>query len=212
MIFNETVQSILIFTFCMILPFIVRGIVTYYRSKSQSNINTVNVTSDKGIEKLTKLIDRDPDNYLAFVQRAEVYTNMKKYEDAAADYNKAIKLNPYDINSYKNLTKLNIAQKVYSHSVTLMDRAINLDYDNPELYFLRGEAFFKMNKFDYALQDFKEAGRRNMNTPDLFRYRGLSYLELNDYENAVNDMKKAIEMNAGFKEELEAKISEAQNK
>jgi len=54
------------------------------------------------IEELTEVIETRPDYADAYFNRAVLYTTERRYEEAMADYAKAIELNPTDTGAYNN--------------------------------------------------------------------------------------------------------------
>lgn len=50
---------------------------------------------DKTISQCNKLIDKEPDNDIAYYKKGVILANLKKYNEAVACFDNAIELNPY---------------------------------------------------------------------------------------------------------------------
>ncbi len=95
----------------------------------------------------------DPDDY---ARRAVVYGTQKKYEQALADANRAVELDPKAWRRY--LERAVIHQRVgsYNNAITDLDTAVTLQPNQVELW--RRRAYLKVvaARFDEAVADYEE--------------------------------------------------------
>lgn len=88
----------------------------------------------------------------------------------------------------------NINRNEYVQAVKQIDKAIQLDSNRHELYFLRGRANVLLKDFDLAIKDYSISLRQNPLSIAAYFYRGAAY-SLNDSEQlAISDFNKALEI------------------
>jgi len=74
---------------------------------SQATNETIkNQDHAKIVELLSKIIIQDINNVEAFYNRGTAYFELKQFEQAIQDFNKAIELNPNDAEAYYTVTLL----------------------------------------------------------------------------------------------------------
>ena len=98
----------------------------------------------------------------------------------------------------------------YVSAVSYFTRAIWDDPTNEQLYYLRGNAYSKLNNYEDALKDYTRAIKLNP-AKEFYQNRGLTYLALDNYINAAADFSKALKydpnnselhFNKGYAEDL----------
>ena len=100
--------------------------------------------SDKyaqALELVNKLITEEPNNYQAYLQRAQVYFYLKQSEKREADFKKALELapgQPYVYKKYGGFLKGNArtdeALKLYKQGITLIPKSAELHYQVGVIY------------------------------------------------------------------------------
>lgn len=105
-----------------------------------------------------KQIEVDPENSVAHNNLANTLRDEKKFEQAAEEYEQAIKFSPKALNSYTNLASL------YQYSLGDLDkaiavygRAIEAMPDNADFNVLLGIAFEQKKDFANARKSFEKA-------------------------------------------------------
>jgi len=150
--------------------------------------------NDAIIEAQTKIIDRDPRNYAAFLDRGGAYLNKYDLDKAIGDFDRAADINPKGAEAFlrrgfayrkKNETKRAIADYT---------KAINLNPDYSEAYSYRGYANYGEQDYDLAVADFKKAIDLNPKYAEAYAGRAIAYHGRGDYDAAINDYTKAIEL------------------
>ena len=108
----------------------------------------MNVSKDKkqlyGEEYLCRLYN----------SRAYCYAKQSEYENALADYQAALLLNPNDTHALHNSGVSCDRLGRYAEAIKEFSKVIELDPDNSNAYFSRGGAYDSLNKFDLALADY----------------------------------------------------------
>jgi len=83
-------------------------------------------------------------------------------------------------------------------AVQCFDRAIELGFKLPEVYFNRGNARAKLNRFPEAIADFDAAIALQPDYPEAFNGRACACASLGRFDPALRDCNKAIELKPDF--------------
>jgi len=89
--------------------------------------------------------------------RGYVYGFLDQYEDAIADYKKAVELNPDSPYDLINLAKAQYAAKDYEAALKSSDRAVVLNDRQSDAHLERARANAKLKRDDAAERDFRRA-------------------------------------------------------
>ena len=71
---------------------------------------------------------------------------------------------------------------------------IEMDKENPTLYYNRGVVFYHTGESDCALKDFNKAIDIDNFDPNYYFNRGNTYLAIDNYPKAYQDFEKAISL------------------
>ncbi len=97
----------------------------------------------------------------------------------------------------KELTKAVYLIKSGDHELAISFCSEALE-ENPELtqaYYLRGYAYFQLNRFEEAIEDFSHTLRLNPEYADAYYYRGICYRKAGKIWASARDLKKANDLN-----------------
>ena len=83
----------------------------------------------------------------------------------------------------------------YKLAVENFDKAIELDANNAESYFLRGDAQARLKNFSAAVEDFTKA-LEIQPEEKIYKKRGEVYLELKNFSAAIEDFNKFLEFSS----------------
>ena len=88
----------------------------------------------------------------------------------------------------------------YSKAIYFYNQAINLNDDgensiDSSIYYSRGRCYWRLKKYEEAIDNFDKAIDLNPNDDRYFYIRGLCYDELKKYEEAIDNFDKAIDLN-----------------
>ena len=75
------------------------------------------------------------------------------------------------------------------------DKAIELNPDNADAYYKRGDAYDEMGEYGKAIADYNKAIELDPNHTLAYYNRGCAYGEIGAYDKAIADYNKAIELN-----------------
>lgn len=144
----------------------------------------------KSINCFTKIIELNPNDSTAYLERALLKQMIKDYKGAIMDFTKGGKINPSEVDYFFLRGILYQRMKEYSKAIEDYNKTMTMEV-NADAYRFRGQ-IKEINK-DYrgALIDYNKAISINRYS-EVFKDRGLLKSKLNDSKGALEDIKSAI--------------------
>lgn len=150
---------------------------------------------DREIESLNKKIQKNPQEAVLFDKRGFAYEEKEFYDQALADYTKAIESDPqmaaayYDRGRVLYQFKANIPQ-----AISDMTRAIELDPKKASYYSGRAAVYVLQKDWEQALRDYDKS--LELAPEHYYAYAGRCrvHLKLGHYDLAIQDATKALEI------------------
>jgi len=136
------------------------------------------------------------DQWRPFVRRwrGETYENMERYDEALADFNRAIELDPEDAQTIANRGITYVAMERYNDALTDLSHAIEIEPDNAIMTARRGVFYQLMKQYDDALADLNRAIELQPDNVPMIAIRGETYRLMKEYERALADLDQAVEL------------------
>jgi serine/threonine protein kinase len=128
------------------------------------------------------------------VNRGITYGNLERYDDALADFNRAIELDPSSAMAYVNRGYAYAQLQRYDEALKDYTYAIQLDPTEAIFYFNRGKSYDKLRRYKKSIQDYSEAIRLDPSNPNFYRDRGYAYSRLQRYQESLADYTHAIQI------------------
>jgi tetratricopeptide (TPR) repeat protein len=154
---------------------------------------------DKALSDMTACIELDHDKQSATIcQRGTVLLELGRGEDAAVDFEEAIRRNPNEPQFYVWLAYALSSEKQHERAVSVLDKAIEIQGNHPDLLFRRGCALYCANDFEPAIRDYDKALQINGDAAEAYYWRGRASEQLRDYEAAIADFSEAIARNGNI--------------
>jgi tetratricopeptide (TPR) repeat protein len=82
----------------------------------------------------------------------------------------------------------------YMGAIRYFDQVLQLDPNNPEAYYERGNIHIALGNFQGGIEDFTHAICSNPQSVIAYNKRGLARCELGDYEGAITDFDQALQI------------------
>lgn len=150
--------------------------------------------NDDAVAKLSQVIESAPDSGEAFLLRAVILYNLRKYEESLKDSDMAVTLLPASAKalSHRGLVKSKLGD--LDGGIRDCDKAIEMEPNNVDA--LKSRAMAKHNKGDIAeaLKDYDHALKLDPSDAATYCNRGNAKRAVQDYEGALKDYTRAIEL------------------
>jgi superkiller protein 3 len=147
----------------------------------------------RAVEALQKYLAESPNDAYAHFQLAFAYDGMTKYDEAMAEYRRAIELDPKMVAAYQNLGAL-LVKKKPEQARQLLATAAQLQPENIEVIFLLGIAEEGLARPEQSIEYFRRAARAR---PENFQFRlvyARKLLQLGRAAEAEPEFRAAIAM------------------
>ncbi len=132
------------------------------------------------------------------LERGRALIAQGQLERAIAEFDRAIELDPGDVEVYATRGFAYIALGQIEQGIADYDTAIELESENPILYNDRGFAYAELGKYERAVADYDKAIELDPdydNVDYAYNNRGFAYGSLGKYEQAFSDFERAIALN-----------------
>ncbi len=172
---------------------------------------------DEAIEALNKAIEKYDKHAQAYERRAKVNYILKKYHDAARDYDKSLSIDDTNPHAYFGRAKVSKIREEYDDAVKYFDLALKNSLALQPLYWkarrFKAEIHILRKEWTKAAFDLKLFSNRNFSKEDvnyhwkkwaLFEY-GKVLIEQKEYLDALSAFEKALLI----EEEGEGRVSKA---
>ncbi len=136
-----------------------------------------------------------PKTAIAYNERGKSSFDIKEYDSAIKDYNRATELDPKNAEYYYSRGTSYYYKDEYDMAITDFDSAIKLKPKHYSAYSMRGLIYRKKGDFDLAIADFNSAIKLDPNEASYYYGRGLSYELKEDHDRAIADYNRAIQHN-----------------
>lgn len=148
-----------------------------------------------GVTLWTDVVKKSPQKARPHISLAIAYIQDERYDEALAQLNTALALDPNAYKAYNNRGLVFSKKGLYREAINEYDRAIQLKPDNPVTYNNRGDAYRELGQDQAAYDDYAEAIRINPYYAQAYINRGVFYGKNNDLELALADFTVAIRIN-----------------
>lgn len=142
----------------------------------------------------------------AYAERGYLNLNNEKYQEALADYNRAIKINPKEADYYLNRGIIHEKLKLFTKAYDDYSFAIQLDESMSSAWLNRGNVLLKLNKEKLAIEDYSSAIIFEADYAAAYYNRGIAYYQLRQYAAACRDLRMAKRLGQTLPSSLESKV------
>jgi len=126
--------------------------------------------------------ENNENNENLYIYRGNAFYALKKYVNALADYDEAIKINSKSESGYYNKGLTQVAMGNYNEAINTCSEFISFESKNDAVYLYRGSINRYLKKYDLAIEDYTEAIKLAPDYANSYYSRGLAY-----YEKAITD-------------------------
>lgn len=147
---------------------------------------------DKAIANFSTAIKVGTD-YKTYINRGLAYSKMKNYQAALEDFDKALQMNPNQVEGYVDRGGVYSDMKRYDEALADVNIAI-AKKPSYEAYFLRGYIYKSTRQYDLAIADYTTAASFSDNV-SVYTNRGNVYFALQNYAKAIEDYNVVLNAN-----------------
>jgi tetratricopeptide (TPR) repeat protein len=139
-----------------------------------------------------------------YYKRGQEKFSQQKYNEAIADYSKAIELDPAYVYAYVFRGSSRNVLKDYDAAIEDVTKAIELDPKYYLAWSVRANAKYGKKDFEGAIADFSSSievfpkDENRLMLGNVYYRRGITYLAMNKFDSAIADLTKEIEIQPKF--------------
>jgi tetratricopeptide (TPR) repeat protein len=119
------------------------------------------------------------------------YLRNYKYDEAITEFNKAIKLDPNNVEAYYSRGFAYYYNFNYDQAMSDANKAIELNPNVAEAYAIRGHAYNAKHNYDQAISDYNKAIDIDPNCDEAYSGRSCAYDNKGNHIRSMSDAKKA---------------------
>lgn len=151
------------------------------------------------IQGCSELIRLNPANASGYLKRGKAYYENGNYDQAIADYTKAIEINPNDADYYKIRGDAYGGKKEdLGRALSDYTKAIELAPQRSGLFVRRGVVYAAKKDYGRAIADFTKGIELEPRDDEAYLRRALVYGENEDYDRAIFDCGRALQFDSTF--------------
>lgn len=148
--------------------------------------------SAANLDSLTAVVERTPNDPNAYNIRGAALGKAGRYDDAIADFNRALQINPRFAQAYANRGLVYRLKDDDANAVADYNRALQVNPEYANAYVRRGNVYRRQNQLALALEDYNRAIKIDRTDPEAFHNRGLVYQAQKLHNFALEDFTTAI--------------------
>ncbi len=164
------------------------GISDAYSKLGWLNIIPPKNAHEKGVAAAMKGLEIDNtvgEIYVALANHKTWYIWDIDIKGALNDYEKALSLNPSDVEAYHEYGHLLTHIGKFDEGITMMNRALELEPLSIVVNSCLGQTLYEAKKYDEAISQFKKAIEMDSTYQHPYGWLGLAYLQKEMYDDAI---------------------------
>lgn len=158
------------------------------------NVESSNMSNDEKLKVLDVQISRHPKDDKLLYQRAEIFLEMERVNDAIADLVRAVSLNNKEVKYHMLLGDAYFANGDVEHSYQTLQNALALDPTNTECYLKMGEIAYYSRDYDRAMDNLGKVTAKDPQNRTALFMKGFIYKETGDTVNSIQLLRKVCDL------------------
>ena len=169
------------------------GIAACHQKKAQEEMS-----DDEKLEIINIRLKKTPDDAELLYDRAGIYINKERYDDAISDLKRATELEPKKKEYHALLGDTYFRTGDVEHSYKAFERVVELDAKDMEAYMKLGEIAFYSKDYDRAMEHLSKVTSEDPNNLNALFMKGFIYKEVEDTANAAFYFRKVIDLHPDY--------------
>ncbi|MBU0678647.1 MAG: tetratricopeptide repeat protein, partial [Verrucomicrobia bacterium] len=145
-----------------------------------------------GMSLWNHAVERDPENYIAYNNRGNVYRTLGDRDKALDDYMRAILLFPAYADAHSNRGNLLFEDGEFLDALAEYNAALESDPSHALAHFNRARIYMELRDYASAREDYTRVIRLQPGLADAWLNRAACREKLGDLPGAVQDMREAL--------------------
>jgi tetratricopeptide (TPR) repeat protein len=145
------------------------------------------------MDDLNKAVEINNDALSHFL-RGQAFLQLNELDNAAADYEKAVKMSPNNLYFLYQRAYVAALQNDFDKSLNLLNTAISIKGDFTIALLLRGDVYANQKEYEKALTDFNSVLTLDANFMEAYISRGRVWLSIGRYWNAIDDFTSSLNL------------------
>lgn len=142
----------------------------------------------------------NPQTAKEYFERGNKRFNDGDYDNAIADFDEAIRLNPDFAAAWSSRGVAWGMKEEFDKTINDLNEAIRLNPGNASAWSNRGSAWSGKGEQDKAIDDINEAIRLNSEDAIAWMNRGIAWVEKNEQNKAIDDLNEAVRLGPNLAE------------
>lgn len=154
------------------------------------------------IKDALKTVKQKPNDIGARINLGFKYMKTQKFDEAKAEYNAALQIDPNNRVAILNMAYFFLETKNYKEADKYLE---NLNKTDPgfQVYFMLGKSKFMQKDFNAAIQKLQFARDLDPTDTETHYYMGLSYLKTGEKDKAAEEFKEALQFDPNRRDAIE---------
>ena len=153
-----------------------------------------NTAYNKALSDIGDAIRLEPDRDKHLILLSEIYEGMNKFKDAKEVLERVADRNQKNLEANLKLSRLELAYKNYQQAIIRANRALDIEPENAEAYYLKGYVYQEQGDTDKAIDHYMRSVENNPKFHDPYIQLGNIFSDMND-PRAVDFYNGALNMN-----------------
>ena len=147
-------------------------------------------------KKCSALIKKIDENFEIFNIYAVILFQLKKYEEAIIQWEKAINLNPKYYFGYNNLGSAYFEINKFDRALQNFNKALQINDKYFEAFYNRGNVFFKLNDLNKALENYQQSVFIKSDYIPAIQRKAVIFKKLEKFDEAIREWDKLISLSS----------------
>lgn len=135
---------------------------------------------------------------ITYLNRGNLYKANGAYDQAIADYDEAIRLDPKSVKAYNNRGLAWMMKGAFDRAIADLNQAIRFDPKYEDAFVNRGGVYYRKGNYANAVADYAEAVELAPNDVEALYWRGKSKLKNGDETGGEADIAAARKINPKY--------------
>lgn len=170
-----------------------------------TGILTFNFVLDEDKKSERTKASAKPDSAEAYCERGEEFSKSRRFDEAIADFNEAIRLKPDYVYAFAKLGMAYIDARRYQEAETTCKQALTVqrepqrdEFDHTQVLMCLGLSEIYLVKYDEAIKAFKEVAQINPKMYDVRFYLAIAHHRKGEDKEAITFLKESVALNPDY--------------